>query len=165
MEITYQLTADDFHRAMKAHRAQHWITRWAFRFGVAFVIFVLGLGIVALVFAPGRVSMQNLMPIFVLGAMWLILLWVTPYFSARSQLRGSPSAKSPVTLTISETGLHMRSQYVDSSMAWPTFVKWVEEKRVLALFTSPKMAIPIPKRAFDPDQLAEFRALVRRKIV
>ena len=109
--------------------------------------------------------MPNLMPIFLLGAMWLILLWVTPYFWARSHLRGSPSAKGPVTLIVSETGLHMRTQHVDSSMEWSTFVKWVEEKQVVALLTSPKSFVTIPKRAFEPNQLAEFRELLRRKVV
>jgi hypothetical protein len=164
MEITYQLTTNDFHRTLKAYRAQHWSTRWVFRFGVGFVIAVFVFGLAALIVAPGRVPPQSLMPIFVLGAMWLVLLWVTPYFWARSQLRGSPSAKSAVTMDISESGVHMRSQYVDSNMAWPTFVRCVEEERVFALFMSPKSAIPIPKRAFAPNQLEEFRELIRRKL-
>ncbi len=165
MEITYQLTIDDFHRALKAQRLQNWITRWVFRFGVVFVVFVILLGVAALMVAPGRVPAQTLTPIFALGALWLALLWVTPYLWARSQLRGSPSARSAITMNISEDGVHMRSQYVDSRFGWPTFVRCVEEERVFALFTSPKSAIPIPKRAFDKDQLEEFRELVRRKIL
>lgn len=165
MEITYQLTIDDFHRTLKAQREQNWITRWVFRFGIAFVVFVMLLGLAALTVAPSRVPTQSLTPIFALGVLWLALLWVTPYLWARSQLRGSPSARSAITMSISEDGVHMRSQYVDSRFAWPTFVRCVEEERVFALFTSPKTAIPIPKRAFTKDQLEELRELVRRKIV
>ena len=68
MEITYQLTIDDFHRALKAQRLQNWITRWVFRFGVVFVVFVILLGVAALMVAPGRVPAQTLTPIFALGA-------------------------------------------------------------------------------------------------
>jgi YcxB-like protein len=149
---------------MKAYRTRNSLLRWAFRFGVAFVIFVLGSGLALLVLAPHSSAVQNLFPLFALCIMWVFMLWVSPYFFARSQLKGSPIARGPITLNISGSGLCFHSQYAESQLAWPSFVRWLEEKAIFALFTNPKMGIPIPKRAFSADQLDEFRILLREKI-
>ncbi|HKM47341.1 MAG TPA: YcxB family protein [Terriglobales bacterium] len=164
MEVTYQLTADDFRQAMKAYRKRSVLLRWAFRFGVAFVVLVVGSGGALLLPAPHSNAFQNLLPLIGLCILWLFMLWVSPYLHARSQFRGSPSAKTPTTLEAAESGIHFRSQYTDSKLAWPTFVGWAEEKTVFALLPNPKIFIAIPKRAFSLDQLTEFREMLRKNV-
>lgn len=164
VEVTYQLTVDDFRQAMKAYRKKNVLLRWGFRFGVAFVGLVIGSGVAFLVLAPHSNAFQNLFPLIALCILWLFMLWVSPYLSARSQFRGSPSAKAPTTLEASESGLYFRSQVFDSKLAWPAFAGSVEEKTVFAVFTNPRIFIPIPKRAFSSDQLITFRDMLREKI-
>ncbi len=149
---------------MKAYRKKSALLRWAFRFGVAFVVLVIGLGAALLVLAPHSNVFQNLLPLIALCILWLFMLWVSPYLSARSQFRGSPAAKAPTTLETTESGLHFHSQVIDSKLAWPAFAGSVEEKKVFAVFTNPKIFIPIPKRAFSSDQLIAFRDMLRDNI-
>jgi hypothetical protein len=52
----------------------------------------------------------------------------------------------------------------NSKVDWSAYVNWVEEKATFALFPHPRIFIVIPKRAFDADQLVEFRELLHRKV-
>jgi hypothetical protein len=164
MDVNYQITVDDFRQGINAYRKKSTLTRWGFRFVKMFVILLIGTGLALLLFAPHNAALQNSMPLFFLGILWLFVIWVTPYLSARSQFRGSPSARGRINLEVSDSGLYFHSEYVDSRLLWPSFVTWVEEKPVFALFTNPKICLLIPKRAFSADQLIEFREMLREKI-
>jgi len=164
VEVTYQLTADDFRRAISAHRTSSPFRRWSFRVGLSFVSFVLVTGVVLLIVAPHSNAFRNLLPLYALFILWVAMLWVSPILSARSQFRGSPSARGPITLEVTGAGLHFRSPFTDSRTDWSAYVKWVEEKAIFALFPNPKVFIVIPKRAFTLDQLGEFRELVRQRV-
>jgi YcxB-like protein len=164
MEVSYQLEVEDFRQGILAYRKKSAFLRWGIRLGAAFAIFLICLGIVLLALRPQSSTFLNLRPLFVLCVFWLILLWGSPYLSARQQLRGYPSAKAPIKLEVSDSGLHFQSEYADSRLSWPSFVTWVEEKTVFALFTNRRLFIPIPRRAFSVEQLVQFREMLRGKI-
>ena len=84
---------------MMAYRHKRGWSRWAYRFGIATTV-VLAILITAMLFIGGRDRniVRNLAPLLGLMAMWVLLLWVNPYFSARSQFRGSRHAQGPKTL-------------------------------------------------------------------
>jgi hypothetical protein len=164
MEVNYQLTVDDFRRAIKAYRTRTKFLRWTARFGIGFVALVLATGVILLIFAPHGDSFHNLIPLFMFFILWILILWALPYLSARSQFRGSPSAKTPITLVVTDAGLQFRSQYTDSKVNWSAYVKWLEEKEIFALFPNPKVFIVIPKRAFTVDQVSEFRGFLRQHV-
>jgi hypothetical protein len=96
--------------------------------------------------------------------LWILWFFGTPYLSARSQFRGSPTAKTPISLAAADGGLHFRSRQTDSKVDWSAYINWIEEKGIFALFPHPKIFIVTPKRAFSTDQLVEFRELLRRKV-
>jgi hypothetical protein len=96
-------------------------------------------------------------PLLAVGVAWIVFLWARPRFNARRRIRDTPSARSPITLEISERELHFRSSCEDSKVAWSALVGWGEGKTVFALFPSPRTQFPVPKRAFTPEQMAEFR--------
>jgi hypothetical protein len=164
MEVNYQLTVDDFRRAIKVYRTRTPFLRWTVRFGIGFAILVLATGVILLILAPHGGAFQNLMPLCILFMFWITIMWASPYLSARSQFRGSPSAKAPITLDVSDAGLQFRSQHTDSKVDWSAYVKWLEEKAIFAIFPNPRVFIVIPKRAFTVDQVSEFRELLRQHV-
>lgn len=103
-------------------------------------------------------------PLLAVGIIWIAVLWARPRFSARRRFRDTPSARSPITLEVSERELHFRSSCEDYKVAWSVLVGWGEGKTVFALFPSPRVQFPVPKRAFTPEQLAEFRGRLLRLI-
>jgi hypothetical protein len=44
-------------------------------------------------------------------------------------------------------------------------IKWIEDERVFVLVSSPLIVALVPKRAFDPGQLALFKDTLRQKIL
>ena len=62
-------------------------------------------------------------------------------------------------------GLSFQSEHGNSQLRWSLFVGWEEEKEIFALFTSPAMFVPVPKRALRADQVNEFRELLQQNII
>ncbi len=165
MQVCYQLTESDFRGGMIAYRHRRRLSRWAYRFGIATTA-VLAILCTAMLFIGGadRNIVRNLAPLLGLMAFWILILWVSPYLSARSQFRGSRHAQGPKTLQVSATELNFQSEHGDSRLLWSGFVGWAEEKQVFALFTNPKVFVVLPKRAFTAEQIVEFRELLRQNI-
>jgi len=164
MEVTYQLTVDDFRRAIKAYRTRTTFLRWSFRVGAGVMVLAFAGGITVLVLEPHGNTVKNLLPLLVLCALWSVFIWAAPHLSARRQFRGSPSANSPITLEASDAGLHFRSAHGDSRVDWSAYVNWLEEEKVFAIFPNPRIFVALPKRAFNADQISEFRKLLHQKI-
>jgi hypothetical protein len=129
--------------------------------GIGFAILVLATGVTLLILEPHGTAFRNLIPLYILFILWTLVFWASPYLSARSQFRGSPSANAAITLAITDAGLQLHSQHTDSKVGWSAFAKYLEEKAIFALFTNPKVFIVIPKRAFTVEQVSEFRELLR----
>ncbi len=163
MKVTYQLTASDFLQGMQAYRRKS-ASGWFIRVVVILMLVVSVLGILTIAMNRDRQSFNSFQPFFILTAVWCCLYWGAPYLSARRQFRGSPSANAPTTLGIDDSGLRFGSQHADSSVAWSAFVKYLEGKDVIALFTSPLCFKVIPKRAFTAEQLTQFRETIQRNI-
>jgi len=104
-----------------------------------------------------------------LGGLTFAVLWFTfmlagPWFSARRQFKGSPSAQSPVTLEASDNGLAYHSPHAESKVSWSAYVAWGENNSTFVILPQPRIYFPIPKRAFLPEQLDEFRDILRRNV-
>lgn len=99
------------------------------------------------------------------SAFWLVLIWSNPWLSARIQFRRMPSAQSPITIAVSESGLHVHSLHSDSQVAWSAYMGWGEESSVFVILPQPKIYVPIPKRAFTTEQVVEFREILHRNIL
>jgi|HubBroStandDraft_4_1064222.scaffolds.fasta_scaffold09410_3 hypothetical protein len=165
MEVTYQLTADDFRHGMMAWRMRSRWRRWNYwlRFAVMAPLLVVS-ATMLVAYPPARLK-QDLWIVLGGSAFWLAFPWAMPWLSARTQFRRMPSARDPMTLTVSESGLHMRSRHADSQIAWSTFIDWREEKSVFVVFPQPRTYVPIPKQAFTDEQLTEFRETLSRNIL
>ncbi len=165
MQVNYELTESDFRCGMRACRNKSVWTRWAYRFRkTVSILFLVLIAVMFVADARGRDTLRNSTPLVVIVALWNLWVWVGPYLAARSQFRGSRAAHGPKTLSASATELSFQTDVGSSHLQWTGFVNWVEGKQVFALFTSPKAFIVLPKRAFTPEQLGEFRELLRQNI-
>jgi hypothetical protein len=168
MQVTYQLTPEDYRQGLIAYRKRTTFSRWSYR-----IVQTVAVGALALLmlfslagsFMDRRAEfISNLLPLIYVAIAWIALLYGAPYLSARSQFKGNPSSKGPITLEVSEEGFHTKSQFSDSNIGWGAIVGFVEMKTIFAIFPAPRIFYPIPKRAFTPDQLTEFRQLLKQNI-
>jgi hypothetical protein len=162
MQVTFQLTPEDYRDGLLAWRNLKSWRRWGIRaagvfFGLGFAVFVLQLFI-------SSATLVSVAPGLVLSAGFLILIWAGPSLSGRRQFRNTPSAHDPMTIGASDAGLEIHSVHADSKVAWSTYVAWGESKAVFVILPQPRIYVPIPKRAFTAEQLDEFREMLRRNI-
>ena len=93
----------------------------------------------------------------------MIVAWARPRLNARRRAV-MPLTQAPLTLDVSDDGLHFLSPLEDSQLSWRAFGGWAEGNAVFALFPSVGTTLPIPKRAFTAEQLDEFREILRRNV-
>jgi YcxB-like protein len=165
MEVTYQLTADDFHHGMIAWRMRSRWRRWSYRFGLPVMTPILVFSATMLIVYPHPELRQEMWIVLGASVFWLTFTGTVPWLSAHMQIRRMPSAQDPMALAVSESGLRVQSRHGDSQTAWSAFIGWREEKSIFVVFPQPRTYIPIPQRAFTDQQQAEFRETLRRNIL
>ena len=162
MEISYQLTIDDYRQGLKAFRRKttYSIRRTRFLFGC----FWLVLATASFLSLFGRdKSFPNLFPLWGLAAFWACVLWYSPYYLGKKMMKG-PSAALPHSMEISDEGIHSHTAGAEVRLTWEVLVGWAEVERVFALFPSHASFFPIPKRAMTDAQQKELRALLTDRI-
>ena len=165
MHLTYELTADDYRRALIAYRNRNFLTRWVAVL-LAFLLTPLGAIQIYLVFTtPDQSWLRWALPLttFTIAAL-LFIQWGAPYLNAKRQFRNTPSSQGQIELDVQDVGLRFRSVSTDGLVSWKGYIKWIEDERVFVLFSSPQIFVLIPKRAFDADQLHAFQQSLRQKI-
>lgn len=164
MKITYQLTKDDYRHGLIAWRNMRLSTRWSFRIFEIGSCLLIVFSVILIVLHPASSNLTSQIEGIGIGAVWLFFIWGYPWVSARRQFRSTPSAQQPMTIEATDSGLHIQSVHADSQVAWSTYVGWKEEKSVFIILPQPRIYVPIPKRAFSIEQLAEFREILRRNV-
>lgn len=164
MQFTYELTADDYRHALLAYRDRNFFSRWVILFLI--LLFASCAAIQGyLILATEQDWLSRSLPL-TLFTMCVLLFQLrgAPYFNARRQFRNTPSAHGSITLEVQDAGLRFRSASTDASVLWEHYIKWIEGDSVFVLFSSPLIFVLIPKRAFDSDQLRQFKETLRQKI-
>jgi hypothetical protein len=69
------------------------------------------------------------------------------------------------TADISDEGIHTETFSEDSHAKWSAFVRFLESDKIFMLFHAEWIFIIIPKRAFEPADVDQFRELVRRNVL
>jgi hypothetical protein len=163
MEISYQLTEDDYRQGYKAFRRRTKYSLWISRIGFVVFFLIFATALLLSTFGPDR-SFSNLAPLWGIVVFWVCCIWYAPRRIAKKMISGSPSATLPHTVDMSDTGLSFRTSASDSRMTWDIFTGWAEAERVFALFPSPVSFLPIPKRAMTEVQQNELRTLLQNKV-
>ena len=164
MQVTFQLTPEDYRHGLLARRNFRTSTRWFIRGAWLVVCLLLLISIAQLTANPISVALGTVTPAIIIAVCWTVFLLWGPGLSARRQFKNSPSAQGPTTIEVSESGLHLQSSNVDSNVAWSAYFGWTEDKSVFVLMPQPRICFPIPKRAFSSEQIEHFRDILRRNI-
>jgi hypothetical protein len=119
--------------------------------------------------APGhhsnKLTWQTILP----HSIWLtILLYVSAIASHNHRTamprhwESRPDLHRHQTTEITAEGISFSDTLSHRNYQWPAFVKYEETRHLFLLFTSEKMALMIPKRAFpSEEQLAAMRNLMK----
>ena len=162
MQVTFQVTADDYRDGLVAWRNLKSWRRWGIRALALWVGVIFLVSVVQLFVSPAVPTAA--LPGIIFSVVALVFIWAGPSLSARRQFRNTPSAHDPMTIEASNAGLEIHSVHADSKVAWSTYVACGEYKSVFLILPQPRIYIPIPKRAFTAEQQSEFRELLRRNI-
>lgn len=164
MEVTYQLTEDDYRQGLRVWRTRTALRLWSLRISSALMVVVFVMGVVMLTWSSNLELKYFSWFELGLPVVYFLSLWIAPGIQARMQYRRMPGAQSPITMTVSDSEVHVRSKHYDSHVNWSTYIGWAEGKSVFVLFPQPRIYVPIPKRAFSNEQIELFREILRRNV-
>jgi len=162
MEITYELSQKDFTESFAAHRNRRPVMRWI-RWTIAWILIVAS---ALVLFGSIRTgNTETLLPFFLVVAMWLVILAGGPlWWSARRQFLKQPGARGPRTVLFDDIGAHWRWNGGSSDVEWKNYVRSVEGKNHILVYTSPACFNIVPKRALDKEELIRVLALLKQRI-
>lgn len=163
MQVTYSLEQKDFYHSLVAHRERTAILKWSYRLLCGFLFLLPGVGLVVFATDPHS-KLATAIPLFVLAAIWAMLIWAAPWWSARSQYLQQPRAQGPRTMTLDGSGVHWQWKGGQADVQWTNFIRFLESKSVFLLYTSPACFNIVPKRAFAPEETKSFRDLLQEKV-
>lgn len=164
MEVTYELTERDFVEAYSTHRSRTSSGKWTRGIAYLFCAIILAALIFAGIAAHGSFQLQNMVTLVILAAGWFVVLRYLPQFNVRRQFRKQPGAHGPRTVAFDAEGSHWRWDGGSSDVAWKNYIQWIEGDKQILLYGSPACFNMLPKRVFDPGQLAELRELLKQNI-
>jgi hypothetical protein len=171
MTFTYQLTPRDFRDGIVAHQRSSFALRWVNRavIGAAVIAIVLFVCLWVANHSSGggtyAQALLNLRPVAFIALIYLVISVAMPTYAGRKQYKGNPSAHSPIEVTADGIGLKFKAVTGESSQNWAGFLRWIETKRIFSLYSSQYFFQAIPKRSMTPEQVNEFRDLLKRNIV
>jgi hypothetical protein len=159
--FTFELTRKDFYQAFTAYRNRSPIAKWSLRAIMASLFGVLVIVLFGFIFGPNSEDRPSIVPIIALCIMWIIMLWGSPLWMARSQ-SSAPGAQGPRTLTIDSAGTEWVWNGGSATINWHNFIRCLESRNAFLLFTSSACFHIVPKRAFQNGESDEFRSIVSK---
>jgi len=107
MEVTYELTKQDFVDAVNAHRNRSAFSKWFPRTFATIAFVLAGIGLFQLASRPNNQTLSNFAPLFVLAAVWAALIWGAPWLMAKRLYGEQPSLRGPRTMLLDSGGVHL----------------------------------------------------------
>lgn len=95
---------------------------------------------------------------------WFNLLSIRP-LQVRVMFRANPKFHEEHELTFSDSGIHFKTNTIDSQINWDHYSKVIESPHIFLLIYGKMMYSVIPKRAFaGGEKLEAFRSLLSKHI-
>jgi hypothetical protein len=157
----YSITADDYVQAQRAHLRRKGAPRFSYL--LSRIVMPIAFLVVLLVSILRPEEFQTLMPGLLFTGIFSAIIFAHP-FLWRRQFAKIPPSQMQVTAEFSEKEVHFQSAKTDSVAQWEHFVGWRESRDLFLLYQRTNLFNMVPKRAFTPEQLTEFRELLARKI-
>jgi hypothetical protein len=164
MELKYNLTQRDFLESFITHRNPTAFLKWCFRLLAAMLFLLVIVFFVYFAKNPTLHTLAGAGPLLGMILIWFWIFVAGPRRAARRQFRQQPAARGLWTLLIDDGGIHARWEGGSSDVDWKNYIKWRESKNLILLYMSPVTWGMIPKRALDPAQLADLRALLEQNV-
>lgn len=158
MTITYQLTQQDFYESFIAHRNSRKAMKWMIRILLAFLAFCILTDITFFLTDHLQGSLTSaLIPPVGLAVFWMLLLWLSPRWTARNQFRKQPSVQGPRTLTLDTQGANWQWDGGHAEIEWKNLIRYYEAKNQFLIYSSPACFNIVPKRSLSSEELSELR--------
>jgi YcxB-like protein len=156
-----QLTPDDLYRANVS-----FLARKLWFFCLIPILAVVSTILSFLSHAQQRDQLLlNVRPLLYLLGIWLLLVFIFPYFSARSIFKSQKGLHQPTRYTFSEEGIQTESETASSRMDWSNIYRAVETSAYFFVYTAKNIRFVLPKRSIsDQTQIADLREILRRNI-
>lgn len=161
MKIVYRVTEEDF---MEAHdlfvKKEKWSRRLSRRImpwmGASITLFSIVIGAVG----------KDRFAAVVLAFIGLYFLYcgfaLRPLF--KKLYTRDPGYRHEITADITEDGVHMVTSSTDTRLNWDRIVRFAESDKIFMLYYSQWGFSVVPKNAFLPGEVENFRELLQRKI-
>jgi hypothetical protein len=152
MQASYQLAEKDLLEAQTAHAGS------LFRIGQVFGAFSIAAGLGELIFA--RSQYPQALAAMALGLFFLFRL----RFSAKLSFKRDFASQGMVQIAVSQSGIQFSSVKGTGDLNWDAFVRYTETKNLFVLYLQSRLLNIIPKRAFTPQDLPQFRQSLQRNL-
>ena len=103
-------------------------------------------------------AIQPCIILAVTGIFFIALRWGSIVLCARKAILRD------VEWDFTDEGVHVRSEVSDSRVAWPAFIKFRENDKVMVLFVQKNLGHFIPKRALTESEVQDLRKLILRHV-
>ena len=158
ISLGVQLTPNDLYRA----------NVWSLARKLWFLWFIPILAIASIVLSlfSGTQQRQQLMlnirPLFYVAGIYLLIVFVLPYFSARSNFRSQKALQQTTNYTFSEQGIQTESETASSRIDWSNIHQVVETRSYFFVYLAKNLRYLIPKRCVpDAAEVVVLRQIFR----
>ncbi len=94
----------------------------------------------------------------------LIMTTLVSPFNALRAYRANPAFYDDLELSLDDTGIRVKGRQSNSQWHWSLLRGLKENKTIFLIMITKRAGAVVPKRVLSPEQAAEFRDTVTRKI-
>ncbi len=154
MEIDYQCTLSDFLEVARQRKSFLYYFYWVVG------VFFLFTGFLSLITGGSSQDVR----MFVIAGVALAWPLIVRPISLRRHFRTIPNFALKQRLFAGEEGLRTTSDAGRSENNWSAYTDFLETKNLFVLYMGQGMFEVVPKRAFSPHELDQFRELLARHL-
>ena len=153
MQIKFQCNQDDYSEAQRAHFSRNW------GYYVPLFLACLSLFVSALIVLSG--SIAQALPAFALALGWsFIHIRLFHGGFAKRDFQKHPHLAKEYSFDIDTEGIRIASDVSNEYNKWPLYTKFRETKNLFMLYKGDRLFEMIPKRAFAPEEIVDFRNIL-----
>ena len=160
MNITYQLTQDEYLQAVNVH---HKKGKRTFMLAI-YVMLAAFIVIVGTDFSNTREIVTNTIAAFFSISFYMLFVRMLSAYQAKNVYQKSTTLPHEVTLHISGKGIKLDKKRNHASIPWRAFSHWKKDGRFYLLYTNPRQFNVIPARAMSGVEKKELEAYLKRYI-
>jgi hypothetical protein len=160
MNITYQLTENEYQQAVNLHHKKG--NRLLML--VIYVVLAIIIVVVGTDFSNTREIIINVITVFFSISFYMLFVRMLSAYQAKSVYQKSAILPHEVTLHISGRGIKLDKNTKDASIPWSAFSKWKKDALFYLLYTNPRRFNVIPTRVMSEAQKKEFDAYLEKYI-